>query len=374
MNLLIVTGIFPPDIGGPSTYVPLFCSSRAERKHQITVVTLSDSEHQDDGAYPFRVVRIPRNSFKPSRWVRTFITLFRLGWNVDVLYVNGLALEAVLANVILRKPLVQKIVGDLAWERSTNRGWLKDNFEVFQKQRYGIKTEALKALRSWWIRRAHKVIVPSSYLAKWVGNWDVSRDKISLIYNALERHNGIKPVRLPLRTPIKVVTVGRLIPLKRMDRVITAVAEIYDVGLVVVGGGPEQQNLEKLANTLGIADRVYLAGHKSKSETLALMAGCDIFVLNSIHEAFPHVVLEAMSLGLPVIVTDVGGTSEIVNHRRNGILIDPQDDKALHSALSDLISRSSEQNCLADGARQTIEQFDFCRMVEETEAVLEALV
>jgi hypothetical protein len=88
-------------------------------------------------------VRLPRQAFKPWRWLLTMLTIVRLGRRADVLFVNRLALEAVLANVVLRKPLVQKIVGDVAWERAINWGWVQESFEEFQKQRSGVKVEAL---------------------------------------------------------------------------------------------------------------------------------------------------------------------------------------------------------------------------------------
>ena len=121
IKILIVTSIFPPDVGGPASYVPQIATALAEEEHRIILVTLSDQlDHPDDSEYPFRVVRLPRRIFKPYRWWQTVWTLFQLGRDADVLFVNGLAMEAALANVVLRKPMVQKVVGDLAWERATN--------------------------------------------------------------------------------------------------------------------------------------------------------------------------------------------------------------------------------------------------------------
>jgi glycosyltransferase involved in cell wall biosynthesis len=334
MRILITTGIFPPDIGGPATYVPQVATALAARGHTITVMTLSGDRYplspvrgerdRVKGEYPFQVVRLRRQAFKPWRWFLTVFKIFRLGLRADVLFVNGLALEAVVANCLLRKPVVQKVVGDLAWERAADRGWVKDQFEDFQKKRYDTKIEALKALRGWWHCRSDRVIVPSCYLARWVQGWGVPKEKITVIYNAVEPVDSIQPSRLPLATCLKlrVVTVGRLVPLKQVDKIIEAIAECDGVGLVIVGDGPEHGPLEELVRTLDLTDRVYFAGRRSKAETLSLMAACDLFVLNSTHEGLPHVVLEAMSLGLPVVATAVGGTPEVVRNGQNGLLID----------------------------------------------------
>ena len=370
VRVLIITGIFPPDIGGPATYVPQIASGLAKLGHEITVVTLSDRLDHDDAQYPFRVVRLPRKMFKLWRMFRTIKTIMRLGRQADVLFVNGLALEAVLANKLLRKPLVMKVVGDFAWERATNRGWTKDNFETFQQKRYDLKIEVLKALRSWWTRKAHRVIVPSQYLAKWVQSWGVPEGRIVVIYNALEPLDGIEPFPVPLSTPVKAVTVVRLVPWKGVDGILKAVAKIPDLGLVVVGNGPERPFLERQAASLGISDRVYFAGQWSHEETLGLMAACDFFVLNSTYEGFPHVVLEAMALELPVVATAVGGTPEVVKDGENGLLISLGNGDAIVEAFCRLCNDSSLRCRLAKGAYNSIADFRFQVILEMTEGVL----
>jgi glycosyltransferase involved in cell wall biosynthesis len=370
-SVLIVTGIFPPDIGGPATYVPAIGSELVKRGHKVTVVTLSDALNHDDHSYDFYVVRLQRGIFKPLRIMMTVAVLLRRGRWADVLFVNGLYLEAVLANFFLRKPLVQKLVGDWAWERATNKGWIKDNFEEFQNRRHSLKVEALKTLRNFCVRRAETMIAPSRYLARWISHWGVPEKKIAVIYNAVELTSFL-PSSVPLSTPIKLVTVGRLVPWKQVDHLIEAVAECDGVGLVVVGDGPERERLEKLVSNRDLTDRVYFAGQRSKQETLSLMAACDLFVLNSTYEGLPHVVLEAMSVGLPVVATAVGGTPEVVHDGDNGVLIAPTANGLLSKTLLKLISSPAERQRLANGAKRTVKRFQPSAMVEETQAVLQA--
>ncbi len=393
MRILITSGIFPPDIGGPATYVPRIAKGLAERGHQITVVTLSDRLDHDDSSYLYNLIRLPRRGFRPWRWIRTVFTIIRLGRNAEVLFANGLALEAVLANLLLQKQMVQKVVGDLAWERATSKGWTSDDFETFQTTRYwpptpnhepltsdhrppstsyALTIEALKSVRSWWTRHADKVIVPSRYLALWVKGWGVPVERIEVIYNAVEPANGISPAVVPLQTHLKIVAVGRLVRWKRVDQVIEAIARIDQAGLIIVGDGPERERLQTIAFALGVADRVYFAGVRSKEETLTLMAACDVFVLNSTYEGFPHVVLEAMSLGLPVVATAVGGTPEVLEEGINGRLINCLNSGALHDDLTKILASSSMRQQLASGALHTAEEFNFKRMVDETEALVSA--
>jgi glycosyltransferase involved in cell wall biosynthesis len=367
----VITGIFPPDIGGPASYVPAISGELAKSGHGVTVVTLSDSLEHDDEPYCFRVIRIRRSISKLWRFLITVANILREGRRAEVLYANGLYIEAVVANVFLRKPLVQKLVGDWAWERATNNRWVADSFEEFQRCRYGLKVEALKSLRRFCARRADVMIVPSYYLARAVAKWGVSEAKTIVIYNAVDLPPS-SPYALPLTTPVNVITAGRLIALKQVGHLIESVAACRDIGLVIVGDGPERGRLESLVRVRQIADRVYFAGQRTRDETLALMAACDVFALNSTHEGFPHVVLEAMSVGLPVIATAVGGTPELVRDGENGILISSNHNDALTRTILYLVSSSEERRKLAAGAQQTTERFRHSVMIEKTEAVLAA--
>ena len=372
LNVLIITGIFPPDIGGPASYVPSIAGELVNRGHKVVVVTLSDTVNHDDRSYCFQVHRIRRSLFKPVRFLLTVARILKLGRHAQVLYANGLYFETVIANLFLRKPLVEKIVGDWAWERATNKGWLKDTFEEFQQKRgYGLKVKLMKALRSFCARQADAVIVPSKFLARTVANWGLSEAKLKVIYNAVESPSRTS-CSIPLGTRFKIVTVGRLVPWKQINHLIGALAETADAGLVVVGDGPERSRLEKLAQTNHVSDRVYFAGQRSKAETFALMTGCDLFVLNSSYEGFPHVVLEAMTAGLPVVATAVGGTPELVHDGENGVLIAANANGALSKTLIRLLVLPEERRRLALGAQKTMRQFRRSAMIEATEAALRA--
>ena len=373
MHLLIITGIFPPDIGGPATYVPQIARGLVERGHTVTVLTLSDRLDHSDCAYPFRVVRLPRAQPKALRITRTVHTIWRLGQEAHALFVNGIGLEAALANLALGKPMVLKVVGDLAWERATASRWSGETFEAFQRARHGPRIALLKGLRTWWTRRADQVIVPSRYLARWVMGLGVPENRLTVIYNAVAPPNGLAPLPSPLGTPVKLVTAGRLVPMKRVDGILEAIANMKDVGLVVIGDGPERKRLKSRASELGLDDRVCFTGAREQSETLALMAACDVFVLNSLYEGLPHVALEAMALGIPVVATAVCGTPEAVVDGETGYLVNSQDG-ALAEALERLIIDPGLRRRLGERARASVEEtFGPRLMVERTEALLTAV-
>jgi len=369
LKVLFVSGIFPPDIGGPATYVPAMAAALLRRGHEVAVATLSENVENAGDAYPYPVLRIPRNLTKPWRFLRTVVALVRHGWHSDVLFVHGLFPEAVVANFVLRKPQVQKWVGDWAWERSTNKGWTQCSFAEFQRGWHGLRAEWLKLIRSFCARQADAVIVPSRYLGTTLVQWGVTQERIEPIYNAVDT-NSVLSVTVPLATRFKLVTVGRLIALKQVDRILRLIEKRNDLGLVIVGDGPERGRLEALARSHGTAERIYFAGQKNHHETLALMAGCDVFVLNSTHEGFPHVLLEAMSLGLPVVATAVGGTPELVSDGENGVLISPASESDLRRAIERLIASPAERARFAEAGKRTVARFGHGTAIDHTEAVL----
>jgi len=367
-NILIVTGIFPPDIGGPASYVPKIATELCKRGWKTTVITLSDSLSHDDSCYSFRIIRILRPQSKLKRIPQTIWTIAQYAKTADVIFANGLFLESVIASKLRRKPLVMKIVGDWAWERSVNHGWTKDTIDEFQRNRYPIYIQSIKWLRSVVTRGSYKVITPSHYLRRIVEGWGVNSDRIEVIYNALEPINGVSPMQLPSFAGATVITVARLVTWKGIDRIIKVVSSISDVRLIIVGDGNERTYLENLVADLGIVERVIFTGKVSRQVVLQYIKASNIFVLNSTYEGLPHIVLEAMAVGVPVIATDVGGTGEVVQHEVNGLLIPPRDDEALRNAIRRMIDNPNERERFANiGQFTVLERFQWNKLVELTE-------
>ena len=376
MKILIVTGIFPPDIGGPATYVPEIAKALQQRGHQVTVVTGAEPEHlhRDDGRHPFPVHRVNRRTNLLYRSFQFIKTIFHHIKKADVVFANGVFVETTLASRLAGKPMVQKIVGDPAWERARNRGWTTDSFETFQVTRYGLKLEALKKLRSFAAHQTEKIIVPSRYLSHWVRKWGIPDERLTVIYNSVQVPSAIEPAPVPVTCPIKIATAGRLVSWKCVDSIIAAVGRMENVGLVICGDGPERDNLTNLTKALGLSDRVYFAGQRSRSETLALMAACDIFILNSTYEGLPHVILEAISLKLPVITTAVGGIPELVRDGETGFLIEHGDVKGLEKTIRQLVESYEILQKMRENTGRFAEKFAFPNMVDLTEKILRAVI
>jgi glycosyltransferase involved in cell wall biosynthesis len=370
MRICLPTGIFPPDIGGPASYVPRIVKALVERGHEVQVITLSDKPH-DDTHYPFIVQRIPRGMARLPRMAKTIARIARAERRAEVVYANGLFIEAVLARGLVRRPLVLKVVGDWAWERATLNRQTEDGLEDFQTRRQRPRVEAVKRLRAWVTRKAQHVIVPSQYLADIVCGWGVARERVTVIYNAPDLA-AARDTPLPQFDGSTIVTIGRLIPLKRIDSILRAIASLPRTRLVVAGDGPSRDGLEREAADLGLQSRAIFVGTVSREAVAGLLQRSDLLVLNSTHEGLPHVVLEAFAAGTPVLATRVGGTPEAVAHGVSGWLIPSGDEAELGRAIRLLLEDSALRDRLREGGQRMLTQrFRWETLVEQTLAVLE---
>ena len=201
MKILITTGIFPPDIGGPATYVSKICDEFLKLGHEVEVIAYSDSKVSDEKDY--NIYRVSRSANIFWRYFKYFIAVFkRCGW-ADVVYAQdsvSSGLPTVLANIFWRKKIVLKVVGDFAWEQAQNQYGLRDDLDTFQHQKYNNKIEFWRTAEHSVASRACKIIVPSQYLKKIVECWGQPENKIKIIYNAFE-----EPLRLMMWICLKVI-------------------------------------------------------------------------------------------------------------------------------------------------------------------------
>ena len=151
----------------------------------------------------------------------------------------------------------------------------------------------------------------------------------------------------------QIVSVARLVPIKGMSYLIKAMVHVNG-SLVIIGNGPERRRLELLSRHLELSDRVFFTGWiNDRSRVLDYLRQATVFVLPSLSEGLPRVLIEAMACGLPVVATDVGGVPEAVVDGVNGLLVPPRDEKALAEAIEyvfndvDFQRRTSVENMKA---------------------------
>ncbi len=369
MNVCMISGIFPPDIGGPATYVPWLAEELLRRGHQVQVICLADDPESSAG-YPYPVTRLYRQGSLLIRIVKTTHKIYQLSQGADLLYVNGLGLEARLAGYGLHKPIVYKVVGDWAWERAGQRKLCDIGIDEFQHRFCGFKALLLKSIRNYFLKGAHRIIIPSNYLAGLVQSWGIPKHIMQVIPNPAGIPEGLPGQAAGLPRPT-LITAARLIKLKGIANLLRALAEVPGPGLLIIGEGPERPQLESLVTDLKLDDRVRFTGQLERAKFLAYLADADALILNSTHEGLPHVVLEAMALGKPVIATRVGGIPELIEDRKNGLLVASGNRSELAGALRQLTADEALRQRLAAGAKMLGLDFSPQMVFEKTLAVLE---
>jgi len=320
LKILITVGIFPPDIGGPASFVPKIAELYSNSGHDVTVVCLTDRKQTDN--LNFKVVRILRNQNLLIRWIKTVSQIIRQGYNADLFFVNGLPMESYIANIFTRKKLIRKIVGDWAWERGMNKKIVNESFDEFQNNRHNLHLEIAKFSRGWTATKADLIITPSNHLKNVVKGWGVKENSIKVIYNGTKLKNKPDPIVDQPNDYLKLITVGRLAPWKNIDIIIEALSDYKKANqnfiFYIVGSGPEEIKLKKLVNDLDLENFVTFTGQLQKDDLNYYLQKSDIYIQASSYEGLPHVILEAMSHNLSIISTPIGGTNEVIQDGKNG--------------------------------------------------------
>ena len=313
MRILLVTGIFPPDHGGPASYVPMIASELKARNHEIVaIVTLSDVV--DGNGHNFPVIRLRRAMWRPLRVVKTIWTIMRLSRRADVTYLNGLALEGIIATGLTRRRAVVKVVGDLIWEKARNARATPLDLDQFQRAELPLRWRMLRRLQGIYTGLCG--IGHRSERIPWC-----HRSRLGRRPRKDQDHPQRRPAAAsrPDHEPrYDLITVARLVPWKGIAELIE-VAGNNGWSLRIVGDGPLMPELTKQAAALR-AD-VSFAGHVRPDRICEELRSADLFVLNSSYEGLPHIVLEAKAAGVPVIATAAGGTGEIMHHDVDGWVV-----------------------------------------------------
>lgn len=168
--------------------------------------------------------------------------------------------------------------------------------------------------------------------------------------------------------PINLVCIGKLERKKRFEVPLKALALLseVDVRLTIVGSGPRRQPLLNLAQSLGVANRVNLAGFLDDEALQRVLKNSDIGIVSSLWEGFGYAALEMMGGGLPVLASNSGALPEVIVPGLNGYVFEPDNVAQLAGLIRHLCAERSELERLRCGALETAQKFNLERMVAET--------
>src|SRR4051794_14341350 len=366
MRVEIVSGIWPPDVGGPASHAPELADWLRARGHSVEALVTADGQPAGE-AYPVRWIsrRLPPG-VRHAEVVRRLAGRAR---HADVVYATSMLGRSAAAVTLTRTPLVLKVTSDPAFERARRRGAVGGAVVDFQNGDGSALVRALRASRDATVRRAAHVVCPSAYMAELAVSWGVPEDRVSVLPNPAPRPDDAAPVELDARPAL--VFAGRLTAAKDLGTLFRALAEVPAATLTVVGDGEERAPLESLAGQLGVAERVRFLGPRPRAQVLGLVAAADAVVLTSAWENFPHGLVEALAMGTPVVATRVGGVPEIVEEGANGLLVGAGDPHAFAAALSRLLGDDALHRRLRSAAAPSVERFDLDTLYGTLERILQ---
>ena len=344
MRVLVTVGIFPPDIGGPATFVPKIAKYfQDELNYEIEILTLSDNKNSninDD----FSVKRIDRNLPIIYRWLKTIFTIYKLGKNKDLIFVNGLGTETTIANIFLKKKIIRKIVGDPVWERAYSKAKISESFDEFQVKNYGFSISLQKKVRSFSIKKSDIVVTPSKHLKNFILNLGF-KNKIEIINNGVfipEENTNIFT-----NDQINITIVSRLVSHKNIEKIIKAISDLNSplINLNIIGDGPELNQLQKISLESNNKDNIIFHGKLNRDDINHIFLKSDIYIQASNYEGLPHSLLEAMSYGIPVLCTPVGECKEILGNEDRGYILDlPVSKNNIKSKIIEIIGEKNIAN------------------------------
>lgn len=342
MKIIIASGIYPPDIGGPATYSQLIAQEFVKKGIDVSIICYSDTKYEDNE--DFKIVRILRKG-KLSRYLSYFWNLLKLAKGADIIYAQGplaAGFPAMLVSKIQRKKFVVKIVGDYAWEQAVNQFKVKDLIVEFQNKQYNSKIERIKSIQKKVCKNADKIIVPSKFLKKIVTGWGIDESKIEVVYNAFIGVENVGPKKLDGDV---IITAGRPEPWKGFDTLKELMPDLLkenpEFKLIVATNLPHKELMEHFKASM-------------------------VFMLNSGYEGLSHIVLEALACGLPVITTNVGGNPEIIQNRENGLLIEYNNKEQIKSAIVEIWENKDLRDKLINNGYKTLEKFKLDNMINKT--------
>ena len=358
MNILLITDIFPPKVGGVENITSMLASGLVERGHSVTVVTMpaegAPSYEEREGYEIYRLrMTFPRLEQKGAAdFLLSLPNLLRLssilrGKKIEVINAHYPVSSAFILEKLTRKAGPRLIL----------------SFHGTDIQDFIPHHPALKRIVRRLAERAEVVTACSSYLAGIV-------EKTLGISGVKTVYNGIPLKRLRAQENRKedyIFSVGRFVEKKGFDMLIDAflraAPDFPGLRLIIAGEGPERAGLKRRIEEFGIEKRVELPGRVSDEKKERLLADSLFAVVPSREEPFGITALEAMAAGKPVLATRAGGLPEVVGDA--GVVVEA-DVQGLETGMRRLLTSPELRKRLTSLGRERVERdFSADRMVEE---------
>jgi glycosyltransferase involved in cell wall biosynthesis len=358
MKVVLATGIYPPDIGGPSTYVHSLAKELSNSGVDVIVITyMQNAECRMQNAECAWQVESVSKRLPIIRWFLYAWALRKHGKNADIVYCFS-SISCGVPLMLCRllpfgfaqdKPkLMLRLGGDFIWERYTAMGGMMGLNEWYESVHWSVRISH---------RLMYRILCMFDYI---VFSTDMQRILYERFYQSIPSHSCIENaipdadcVRHIKRDPFRLLFVGRFVGFKNIPALIEAVLQMPHVRLTLVGDGPILNRLKANISRFQIGDRVHISSPVRNAEGKTLLfAEHDLLIISSITEISPNIALEAQAAGIPVLLTKANGLSEKLS---SGMIIrDLKKPDAIVRAVLEVEQHYediSDQTCLSSNRR-----------------------
>lgn len=362
-------------VGGTSTYLYQLSKELKTKKHEVAIMAHPGSWLE----YKAKELGV---KFYPNKYFKNSINPF-LGFVIKkelLVAIQDFKPDIIHCNSSVAGFWTRVIVKNFLPTIFTAHGWAFTNGAIWWRKIVGIISERMMS------KYCSKIICVSENDRQLALKYRIApEEKFITIHNGIDIENWEsicekktaekrKLEGTPYYKQIKIIFVARLAMPKDPVTLIKAFSQLseslkQESNIFIVGDGPDKASLEKLIKGLGLENKIHLLGSMDREELKMIYLSGNIYVLTTKYEGFPYTIIEAMSYGLPVIASDVGGCNEAVDPNC-GFLVKKGDIDGVKNALAKLIiSKDLREKLGKAGYEKAREQFSLARMLEETEEV-----
>jgi len=323
-------------------------AKRLSKNNEVHIITSLEDKLENNWKGPYFVHRISWPKIKGLGilifWLKIFICTYKI--NPDIIHAQGLSMgiPAYIFKKFFNIPYIM-------WGRGSDVYLNHKNIE--------------KLLLKKVINNSCSVIALTNYMRKILIK-TYGYENIHVI------HNGIEINRLNNKKysnkEINILFVGSLRKVKGVEFLIKAmeiaVKNKNDLRLIIVGDGVERNYLNSLTKNLGLCNNIEFTGQISNKSVYNYMNNSDIFVLPSLSEGFPNVLLEAMAFGLPIVTTNFKGSEEIITNDKNGFIVESKNPKQIANRILLLAENKDIRNKMSRYNRKTAEKYNWDNIIK----------
>jgi glycogen synthase len=387
LSVLMLSWEYPPRvIGGISPHIYFLSKYLAQQDVNVYVVTCdfpgAPAHEVIDGVEVYRIDSYKNPSPDFATWVylmnmnmqrETAVLMKKISAKVDVIHAHDwlVANAGIGLKHIFRKPL-------LVTMHSTEMG-----------RRDGLHTTAEKMIHeteAWLTYEAWKVICCSDYMISHVRYvFGLPNDKLVMVPNGVNTHgydieSDYETFRAKFALPEEkiVLFVGRLVYEKGIHILINAVPKILgkvNAKFIIVGSGYMKEQLLNIVRSMGLEHKVLFEGFLDEATLLKLQKCADVSVVPSLFEPFGIVALEAMAAKSPVVASDTGGLSEIIEHDVTGVKVYPNNPDSLAWGITKILQNEAYAKQIRDHAYlRVLERYDWEKIASDTKRIYEGVL